>query len=359
MDLVTQGLHVKPNAHYWPPTNVIGELQRPVAITKPTSTQLTSPIVAARWAACEYFHRAVVTRRRSYKRAQHRESKSGERSSSASKGASKAPSESEAQTPSESADEWTKFCRSADEAAAASHKAKSPGPKKSRGSKGSGGPKDPKSSASTVAKTGSGKGSKHKGKEAGLPEKPRWDSSYKIPKRSLPDTSVSSGGPTPCKADKFKRPTKKATKKSSTLNQSADSKAKMEKGPAVVQPSAPSDLPLDHWASYCPGDDVISAKAERVEWAGGLVLFQGTRHYPLISLRQSVKLDVKRVNDSGYGEQSSSSMNAMAWTCRGRLEGFHPTRLTCLGSLLGPHPMDGITGAVPGRIWIRPVVTGR
>ncbi len=48
VDLVPRGLHVKPNAHYWPPTNVIGELQRPVAIAKPTSTQLTSPIVAAR-----------------------------------------------------------------------------------------------------------------------------------------------------------------------------------------------------------------------------------------------------------------------------------------------------------------------
>ncbi len=126
---------MKPNAHYWPPTNVIGELQRPVAITKPTSTQLTSPIVAARWAARKHFHRAVVTRRRSYKRAQRRESKSGERSSLASKGASKAPSESDAQTPSESADEWTKFCRSADEAAAASRKAKSPGLKKSKGRK--------------------------------------------------------------------------------------------------------------------------------------------------------------------------------------------------------------------------------
>ncbi len=28
---------------------------------------------------------------------------------------------------------------------------------------------------------------------------------------------------------------------------------------------------------------MISANAERVEWAGGLVLFQGTRHHPLIS----------------------------------------------------------------------------
>ncbi len=28
---------------------------------------------------------------------------------------------------------------------------------------------------------------------------------------------------------------------------------------------------------------MIPANAERVEWAGGLVLFQGTRHHPLIT----------------------------------------------------------------------------
>ncbi len=55
-DLVTRGLKVRPNAQYWPPTNVVGELQRPVAMAKPTSTQLASPIVAARWAAREFFH---------------------------------------------------------------------------------------------------------------------------------------------------------------------------------------------------------------------------------------------------------------------------------------------------------------
>ncbi len=199
-------------------------------MTKPTSTQLTSPIVAARWAVHEHFDRAVVTRRRSYKRVQHRESKSRERSSSASKGVSKAPLESGTQSLSESADEWSRFCRSADEAAAASRKAKTSGLKRAKSSKGSGGPKDPKSSASTAAKTGSAKGSKRTGKEAGLAEKPLWDSSYKIPKRPAPDTSVSSGGPTPRKADKFKRPTKKAAKKSSMPNHSTDSKTKTEKG---------------------------------------------------------------------------------------------------------------------------------
>ncbi len=175
----------------------MGELQCPVAMAQPTCTQLTSPIVAARWAACESFHKAVVTRRKSYNKARHRESKSGEHSSSASKGVPPAPSESDTQTLSESADEWNKFRCAADEAAAAaSSKAKSPGPKKGKGSKGSAGPKDSKSPASVVTKTGSSKGSKRKGKEAGLAEKTRWDSSFKIPKRSLPDTSVSSGGPT-------------------------------------------------------------------------------------------------------------------------------------------------------------------
>ena len=48
VDLVTRGLKVRPNTQYWPPTNVVGELQRPVAMTKPTHLQLESPIVAAR-----------------------------------------------------------------------------------------------------------------------------------------------------------------------------------------------------------------------------------------------------------------------------------------------------------------------
>ncbi len=281
--MVIRGLKVKPKAQYWPPTNVMGELQRPVAITKPTCTQLSSPIVAARWAARESFHKAVVTRCGSYKKARRRESKSGDRSSSASKGISRALSESDTQTPSESADEWNKFRRGADEAAAAaSSKAKSPGLKKGKSSKDSAGPKHSKSSAGAATKTGSGKDNKRKGKEAGLAEKLRWDSSYKIPKRSLPDTSVSSGGPMPRKAGKFKCPAKKAAKKSSTPNQSADAQAKPKEGAASAQPSTLSDLPLDYWARHRPGEDVIPANAERVECAGGLVLFQGTRHHPLI-----------------------------------------------------------------------------
>ncbi len=229
VDLVTRGLKI--NAQYWPPTNVVGELQRPVAMTKPTHLQLESPIVAASWAARKSFHKAVVARRRSYKKAKLRESKCVERSSSAPKGVTRAQSESDTQTLSESADEWNKFSRAADEAAAAaSSKAKSPGPKKGKGSKGSASLKDSKSSASTAAKTGSAKGSKCKGKGAGLAEKPRWDTSYKIPKRSLPDTSVSSGGPTPRKTDKFKRPAKKVAKKGSAPKQGKEAQTKTGKG---------------------------------------------------------------------------------------------------------------------------------
>ncbi len=116
-----------------------------------------------------------------------------------------------------------------------------------------------------------------------MAEKPRWDSSYKIPKQSLPDTSVSSGGPTPRKTGKFKRPAKKVAKKSSTPKQSKDAQAKTGKGSVSAQPSTSSDLPIDYWANHRPGDDVIPPHAECVEWASGLVLFQGTRHHPLIS----------------------------------------------------------------------------
>ncbi len=226
----------------------------------------------------------MVACHRSYKKAKRRESKSGERNASASKGVPNALSESDTQTLSESADEWNKFRRTADKAAAAaSSQAKSPGLKKGKGSKGSAGLKDSKSSVSAVAKTGSTKGSKRKGKEAGLAEKPRWDTSSKIPKRSLLDTSVSSGGPTRRKTGKLKRPAKKVAEKSSTSEQSVDAQAKTGKGSASAQPSTSLDLPIDYWANHRPGDDTMLAHAKHVEWAGGLVLFQGTRHHPLLT----------------------------------------------------------------------------
>ncbi len=276
-DLVIRGLKIRANAQYWPPTNTMGELQRPVAVTKPTPLQLESPIVAARWAAREAFHKAVVACRRSCKKAKRRESKSGERSSSASKSGARAQSESDAQTLSESADEWTKFRRTADEAAAATSNQVSS--KKGKGIKGSAGLKDSKSSAGAVAKAGSAKGSKHKEKEAGLGEKPRWDSSFKIPKRSLPDTSASSGGLTPRKADKSKRPAKKSSKS----KPGKGAQAKSGKGSATAPPSTSANLPINHWANYRPGEDTIPPHAEHVEWAGGLVLFRGTKHHPLLS----------------------------------------------------------------------------
>ncbi len=224
--------------------------------------------MAARWAAHEAFHKAVVARHRSYRKAKRHESKSGERSSSASKGGARAQSESEAHTLSESADEWIRFRRAADEAAAApSSQAKTPGSKKGKGSKGSAGLKDSKCSASAVAKAGSAKGSKRKGKDAGLAEKPQWDASFKIPKRSLPDTSVSSGSQTPRKTDKFKHP--------GTI-------------PYPLTLSVLSELVA--WCSFEAPDTILCCR-----------------------LRQSVKLGVRRIKNSGCGTRNSSNMSAATW----------------------------------------------
>ncbi len=110
-ELVVRGLKIRANAQYWPPTNTVGELQRPVAVARPTALQLESPVVAARWAAREAFHKAVVMRRRSFRKAKCRESKSGEHSSSASKSGAKAQSESDTPALSGSADEWNRFRR--------------------------------------------------------------------------------------------------------------------------------------------------------------------------------------------------------------------------------------------------------
>ncbi len=112
-----------------------------------------------------------------------------------------------------------------------------------------------------------------------MAEKPRWDTSYKIPKRSLPDISVSSGGLTHRKADKSKRPAKKSSKSKSGKG----AQAKSGKGSATALPSTSTNLAIDHWANHRPGDDPIPLHAERVEWADGLVLFRGTRHHPLLS----------------------------------------------------------------------------
>ncbi len=93
----------------------------------------------------------------------------------------------------------------------------------------------------------------------------------------------------PHKADKLKRPKKKVAKKSSMPNQGVDSKAKTGRGPASLQSSSQWDLLLDHWASHRLGDDTIPANVERIEWAGGLVLFQSTRHFLLISLETELE----------------------------------------------------------------------
>ncbi len=123
------------------------------------------------------------------------------------------------------------------------------------------------------------KGNKRKGKEAGLAEKHRWDTSYKIPKRSLPDTSISSGGPSPRKAVRAKRPNKKSSK--SKPGKGAQTQS--GKGSATALPPTSTTLATDHWANHRPEDGTIPPHAECIEWAGGLVLFRGTRHHPLLS----------------------------------------------------------------------------
>ncbi len=40
VELVVRGLHVKPNTQYWPPSTTLRDLQRPVAVTKPSAVQL-------------------------------------------------------------------------------------------------------------------------------------------------------------------------------------------------------------------------------------------------------------------------------------------------------------------------------
>ncbi len=62
----------------------------------------------------------------------------------------KPPAEPDTQTPSESVDEWTKFCHSTDKAATTSQKAKTPSKKGGGGSAVQGGPKDSKSLTSSV-----------------------------------------------------------------------------------------------------------------------------------------------------------------------------------------------------------------
>ncbi len=312
-DLVIRGLKIRANAQYLPPTNVVGELQRPVAVIKPTSLQLESPIVAARWATGESFHKVVVARRRSYKKAKHRESKSGEHSSSASKGRARAQSESEAHTLSESADEWTRFRRAADEAAAApSSQAKAPGSKKGKGSKGSAGLKDSKSSASAVAKAGSAKGSKRKGKEAGLAEKPRWDTSFKIPKRSLPDTSVSSGGQRPTRLTSSSVLLRRPLKRAPSLKQARTLKPRQGKGRPSRSPRPRltylSATGLTIAQETIPYPLTLSALSGLVAWCS----FMAPDTILCCHLRQSVKLGVKRINDSGCGARNSFNMSVRA-----------------------------------------------
>ncbi len=88
-------------------------------------------------------------------------------------------------------------------------------------------------------------------------------------------------GSNPHKAGKHKRPKKKGAKKgsSSTHNKGSNPNVKTGEGLNFSAPASvrPTTRPLGS-----PGDDTILTNAEHIECEGGLVLFQGTRHHPLI-----------------------------------------------------------------------------
>ncbi len=61
-DLAIRGIDVDTDPQCWAPGDDVRDLQHPVAVMPPTSDQLTSSVVAARWAACQTFHCAVKSR---------------------------------------------------------------------------------------------------------------------------------------------------------------------------------------------------------------------------------------------------------------------------------------------------------
>ncbi len=91
--------------------------------------------------------------------------------------------------------------------------------------------------------------------------------------------SVSSGGPSTHKSGKAKGPAKKSSKS----KPGKDAQTQSGKGSAPARPATSTSQALDHWANSCPGDGTIPPHAECVEWAGGLVLFWGTRDHPLLT----------------------------------------------------------------------------
>ncbi len=194
-------------------------------------------------------------------------------------------------------------------------KAKSSSQKGGKGSKGPGGPMDSKSSAGTVAKFGSGEGSKRTGKEAGAQTPRKADKNKGSLRRVLRLTKVRTLRLRQAEGLQFHSLRLSQTYRSTT-------------GPANPQGTILYLL-------------MLSALSGQV----CLLFFRGTRHFPLIKFE--TELNIKW--DSG--KRNSLIMNARAWTHRERSElWFHPGLLTCLVSLLGPRPLNGTTGAVLGRI---------
>ncbi len=131
--------------------------------------------------------------------------------------------------------------------------------------------------------------------------------------------------------------------------QGKEAQAKTGKGSASAQPSTSSDLPIDYWVNHRPRDDPIPAHAECVEWAGGLVLFQGTRHHPLLTFevecqarRQTgQRLRLWQVELIQHEHDSLDSLRRVGW-----LVSLNPASLTRLPPWAAPNGWDHW-----GRLW--------
>ncbi len=108
-------------------------------------------------------------------------------------------------------------------------------------------------------------------------------------------------------------------------------------------PLPQSHLPLDRWAHHHPGDELIPANAERAEWAGGLVLFQCTRHYPLIMYETELEAQRQagqqlRLWRAELIDHECQSLDASRMV--GTLLSHRPSNLPCLPPWAAPNRWD-------------------
>ncbi len=251
--------------------------------------QLASSLMAARWAACQAFHQVIVPHRRRIKKAKLRESQAEEHSSSTPKGVATTSMEKDPLELSRSADEWNKFCQTADEAAATSKKAGTTGKSRGGSKSSQGGCEGSKPAVDPPAISSTGKGSKRKGNKRTY----LTGSDGSIHTKFLNcrrQTQVLAPRAKPLvrltkRSDLRRRPQRRVhlipLVRGRTLIQGI---ANTGGGPTVPRPLPSSCQPRNHWANNCPGDGTIPPHTEPVEWAGGLVLFRVTRAHPLIAL---------------------------------------------------------------------------